>query len=144
MGDAATGHERDVFIDALRVLAVLVVVAAHFMTTTVIWEEGRIAAENALSVVPETHLSTWLLQVMPLLFFLSPVLYPPEVLASANPWLVTINPIAAHITTLRSLLFEGALPASESLMAVFLWTLVWISTGTLLYRASRSTVQDLV
>ena len=62
-------QERDLFIDALRVLAVLIVVVGHWVTTTVIWEEGRISVENALSVIPESHVATWLLQVMPLLFF---------------------------------------------------------------------------
>jgi len=60
---------RDVFLDALRAAAVVIVVAGHWVTTTVIWEEGQIAGENALSVIPESHLATWLLQVMPLLFF---------------------------------------------------------------------------
>jgi surface polysaccharide O-acyltransferase-like enzyme len=63
------GDERDVFIDVVRVVAVVVVVVAHWATTTVVWEEGRIAAENALSFIPETHLVTWLIQVMPLIFF---------------------------------------------------------------------------
>ena len=62
-------QERDVFVDALRVAVVLIVVAGHWATTSVIWEEGQIAGENALSVIPESHLATWLLQVMPLLFF---------------------------------------------------------------------------
>ncbi|MEE9205727.1 MAG: acyltransferase family protein [Acidimicrobiia bacterium] len=60
---------RDVFLDVLRVAAVLIVVAGHWVTTAVIWEEGQIAGENALSVIPQSHLATWLLQVMPLLFF---------------------------------------------------------------------------
>lgn len=60
---------RDVFLDTLRVAAVLVVVAGHWATTAVIWEKGQIAGENALSVIPESHLATWLLQVMPLVFF---------------------------------------------------------------------------
>ncbi|MEA3503431.1 MAG: acyltransferase [Actinomycetota bacterium] len=62
-------HERDVFVDVLRVLAVLIVVVGHWATTTVIWEEGRIGVENVLSVIPESHGATWLVQVMPLLFF---------------------------------------------------------------------------
>ncbi len=62
-------RERDMFIDVVRVLAVLVVVGAHWATTTVVWEPGRIVGENALSVIPETHPVTWLVQVMPLLFF---------------------------------------------------------------------------
>lgn len=69
MRDANDRHERDVFIDALRVLAVTTVVIAHFATTTVVWEKGQIAAENALSALPGTHLATWALQVLPLLFF---------------------------------------------------------------------------
>lgn len=60
---------RDQFIDALRVIAVLTVVIGHWLTTTVIWEPGRIVGENALSVIPAAHPVTWLLQVMPLLFF---------------------------------------------------------------------------
>ena len=60
---------RDVFLDALRVAVVLIVVAGHWATTAVIWEEGQIVGENALSVIPESHLATWLLQVMPLVFF---------------------------------------------------------------------------
>lgn len=61
--------ERDRFIDALRVAAVLVVVAGHWTATSVVWEPGRIAGESALSFVPESHYATWFLQVMPLLFF---------------------------------------------------------------------------
>ena len=61
--------DRDHFIDFLRVVAVLVVVLGHWLATTVIWQPGRIEGENALSVISETHLATWILQVMPLLFF---------------------------------------------------------------------------
>lgn len=61
--------ERDLFIDTLRVASVLIVVFGHWLTTTVIWEPGRIDVENALSVVSQTHLATWLIQVMPLMFF---------------------------------------------------------------------------
>ena len=60
---------RDVFMDVLRVGSVLIVVGGHWVTTTVIWEEGEISVENALSVIPQSHLATWLVQVMPLLFF---------------------------------------------------------------------------
>jgi len=69
MGNGPERHERDIFVDALRVAAVLVVVTGHWATTAVIWEAEQIASENALSVIPQSHLATWLLQVMPLLFF---------------------------------------------------------------------------
>lgn len=61
--------ERDRFIDALRVAAVLVVVAGHWTATSVVWEPGRLVGDSALSFVPKSHYATWLLQVMPLLFF---------------------------------------------------------------------------
>lgn len=61
--------DRDLFIDALRAASVLVVVLGHWLTTTVIWEDGLIDIENALSVIRSSHIATWLIQVMPLLFF---------------------------------------------------------------------------
>ena len=63
------GPERDLFIDALRVVSVAIVIAGHWLATTVIWESGRIDGENALAAIPESHVATWLFQVMPLLFF---------------------------------------------------------------------------
>lgn len=60
---------RDSFIDALRVASIVVVVLGHWITTTVIWDDGLIGIENALSVIPSSHVATWLIQVMPLLFF---------------------------------------------------------------------------
>lgn len=61
--------ERDRFIDSLRAIAVVAVVLGHWSATSVVWEAGRIAGESALSTLTELHHLTWLLQVMPLLFF---------------------------------------------------------------------------
>lgn len=61
--------QRDPFIDALRVIAVLIVVIGHWATTTVEWDADRIRGINALSAIPATRPITWLLQVMPVLFF---------------------------------------------------------------------------
>lgn len=66
---ASTAGPRDSFIDAMRVLAVLVVVAGHWVTTTVVWDRSSIDVENALSAIPAAHPATWVLQVMPILFF---------------------------------------------------------------------------
>ena len=60
---------RDRWIDLIRVVAVAVVVVGHWLTTTVIWEADRVGIENALSVIRESHPVTWLIQVMPLMFF---------------------------------------------------------------------------
>jgi hypothetical protein len=62
-------EERDRFIDLLRVACIVAVVLGHWATTTVVWEPDRVLSVNALSVVPGTRLATWLIQVMPLVFF---------------------------------------------------------------------------
>lgn len=69
MRDQAEQTHRDHFIDVLRVASVVVVVLGHWLTTTVIWDDGLTDIENALSVIPSSHVATWLIQVMPLMFF---------------------------------------------------------------------------
>lgn len=60
---------RDRFIDLLRVAAVATVVFGHWITASVIWTDDAIIGQNALSFVSWSHFATWILQVMPLLFF---------------------------------------------------------------------------
>ncbi len=69
MSTAPPLEERDRFIDLLRVACIIVVVAGHWATTTVVWEPDRVLSINALSVIAGTRPVTWLIQVMPLVFF---------------------------------------------------------------------------
>ena len=66
---AATPAERDRFADLLRVASILVVVAGHWLMAVVVWRDGRVEGGNVLALVPGLWLTTWLLQVMPLFFF---------------------------------------------------------------------------
>jgi fucose 4-O-acetylase-like acetyltransferase len=66
---AATPAGRDRFADLLRVASILVVVAGHWLMAVVGWRDGRVEGGNALALVPGLWLATWLLQVMPLFFF---------------------------------------------------------------------------
>ena len=66
---AATPAERDRFADLLRVASILVVVAGHWLMAVVGWRGGRVEGGNAIALVPGLWLATWLLQVMPLFFF---------------------------------------------------------------------------
>ena len=61
--------ERDRFIDVIRVAAILVVVFGHWLTTSVIWDGDVVVSANALSYIPATRAATWIVQVMPLVFF---------------------------------------------------------------------------
>jgi len=69
MAPAPSLQERDPFIDLLRVTCMVMVVLGHWATTTVVWEPDRVLSVNALAAVPGTRIATWLLQVMPLVFF---------------------------------------------------------------------------
>jgi fucose 4-O-acetylase-like acetyltransferase len=66
---AATPVQRDRFADLLRVASIVVVVAGHWLMAVVGWRDGRVEVGNALALVPGLWLATWLLQVMPLFFF---------------------------------------------------------------------------
>jgi fucose 4-O-acetylase-like acetyltransferase len=66
---AATPVERDRFADLLRVASIGVVVAGHWLVAVVGWRDGRVEGGNAIALVPGLWLATWLLQVMPLFFF---------------------------------------------------------------------------
>jgi len=69
MASAPSLEERDRFIDLIRVVCIVVVVVGHWVTTTVVWEPDQVRSVNALSVIGGARLATWLLQVMPLVFF---------------------------------------------------------------------------
>ena len=49
--------------------SILVVVAGHWLMAVVGWRGGRVEGGNAIALVPGLWLATWLLQVMPLFFF---------------------------------------------------------------------------
>ncbi|HVL89483.1 MAG TPA: acyltransferase family protein, partial [Actinomycetota bacterium] len=66
---AATPASRDRVADFLRLAAIVVVVAGHWLMAVVTWQDGRFAGENALETIPHAWALTWLLQVMPVFFF---------------------------------------------------------------------------
>lgn len=67
---AATPASRDRYADFLRVFSIAVVVLGHWLMAVVTFgTAGQVAAGNALTAVPALQYATWLLQVMPLFFF---------------------------------------------------------------------------
>lgn len=65
----ATPPTRDRYVDALRALSIGVVVIGHWLMAIVFYGDGRVAGGNALEVIPGMWVLTWVLQVMPLFFF---------------------------------------------------------------------------
>ncbi|MGH3545258.1 MAG: acyltransferase family protein [Mycobacteriales bacterium] len=67
---AATPPERDRYIDLLRVVAIGSVVAGHWLMAVVQPDgNGGASTSNALQQLRQAQVLTWLLQVMPLFFF---------------------------------------------------------------------------
>jgi fucose 4-O-acetylase-like acetyltransferase len=66
---AATPDKRDRYVDFLRGLSVVVVVLGHWFGAVVQVTDGRLQAASALDVVPGLWIVTWLLQIMPIFFF---------------------------------------------------------------------------
>jgi hypothetical protein len=61
--------ERDLLIDTVRALSLLVVVVWHWVFTTLSWDANGPHASNPIGVTQGLWAATWLLQVMPSFFF---------------------------------------------------------------------------
>jgi|GEM_PF-170665 len=65
----ATPAGRDRYVDFLRVVSIVTVVLGHWTITAVGRSAGGLTAGNVLSTTPWLWLATWVLQVMPVFFF---------------------------------------------------------------------------
>lgn len=66
-GRAADGRDR--FLDLLRGGSIVAVVLGHWLVTDLFWSGGRIQHRSALGEAPGLWPLTWVLQVIPLFFF---------------------------------------------------------------------------
>src|SRR5687767_11439455 len=66
---AATPASRDRFVDLLRALSIAVVVFGHWLAAVVYWDGKTVTGVSALDEIPWAWMLTWVLQVMPLFFF---------------------------------------------------------------------------
>lgn len=64
-----TPPSRERYVDFLRALSIMVVVFGHWLAAVVVWRDGEVGGQNALDVVDGMWALTWVLQVMPLFFF---------------------------------------------------------------------------
>src|SRR5262245_47568691 len=66
----ATPDTRDRYVDFLRALSILVVVLWHWVFSITQWnEDGSLGMPNPVGEVPGLWLLTWVLQIMPVFFF---------------------------------------------------------------------------
>jgi fucose 4-O-acetylase-like acetyltransferase len=66
---AATPSTRDRYVDFLRALSIAVVVFGHWLVVIVYLRGWELSGASALDEVPAARVLTWVLQVMPLFFF---------------------------------------------------------------------------
>jgi Acyltransferase family len=70
MANSPSPGRRDRYVDLLRVVSLGVVVVGHWlMAVILVGRDGAISATNALALLPSLRPLTWLLQVMPVFFF---------------------------------------------------------------------------
>ena len=67
---AQTPATRDRYVDFLRAASIFVVVFGHWLSSLVSYQGGFLSVRNAVGIVPGTWVLTWILQVMPVFFFI--------------------------------------------------------------------------
>jgi fucose 4-O-acetylase-like acetyltransferase len=60
---------RDRFVDFLRALSIMVVVLWHWVFSVTQWVDGGLAMPNPIGEIPGLWTVTWVLQIMPVFFF---------------------------------------------------------------------------
>lgn len=66
---ASTPATRDRTVDFLRAASILTVVVGHWLISVVWWQDGVIRSTNAIGITRGLWIATWILQVMPIFFF---------------------------------------------------------------------------
>jgi hypothetical protein len=67
---AATPDTRERYVDFLRALSIVVVIAWHWVFSITQWnDDGSLGMPNPIGDIPWLWLATWLLQIMPVFFF---------------------------------------------------------------------------
>lgn len=64
-----TPAERNRVVDLMRVVSILIVISGHWLMAAVMIEDGSIVGDHVLNAVSWARPLTWLLQVMPIFFF---------------------------------------------------------------------------
>jgi len=65
----ATPATRERFVDFLRAASILVVVLGHWLMAVVVIDNGSVSIGNVIAMTPGMWTLTWVLQVMPVFFF---------------------------------------------------------------------------
>lgn len=109
----ATPESRNRVVDLIRVLSILVVVFGHWLMAAITFDDGALVPGHVLELAAWTHPLTWILQVMPLFFFVGGY-------ANALSWRSARSRGEPYGAWLRARLRRLALPVVPLLVV---WTL---------------------
>lgn len=126
---AATPAGRDRLVDFLRAFSIAVVVFGHWLMAAVTVRGGNFTAGNALDVIPGLWMLTWVLQVMPVFFFVGGF-------SNLVSWRSGERKGATYAEFLRSRI--------ERLMRpTIVFVAIWLVSAGALSRASGAVASDL-
>lgn len=114
---AATPAERDRFADAVRAGSILAVVLGHWLITQFVWRHGTVELRSALGAAPSMWPLTWVLQVIPLFFFVGGY-------ANRRSWQGTQHRGGDYAAFVDRRLHRLLAPTVVFLIAVTAWSLV--------------------
>ncbi len=120
---AATPADRDRYMDFLRAASILAVVFGHWFIGMIFWQDGVIGTRSAIGVTPHLWIGTWLLQVMPIFFFVGGF----SNLVTFRSFERRGQPVSAFLRTRLARLLK------PSLVFLAVWTVVQLvlhATGT--------------
>lgn len=120
-GDPSASPPRDLTVDALRAVAIVLVAVGHWLVVVPAFSEGRFDGVNALETVPLMRGLTWIFQVMPLFFVLGGY-------ANAHSWRSARRKGAGYGDWLRTRLVRLLRPSVA-------FVAVWVAIGALLRMA---------
>src|SRR3970282_890438 len=104
---------RDRLVDFVRGASILVVVVGHWLMAVITWDGATMAVDNVLRHLEGAWIATWLLQVMPLFFFVGGFSNLRSLDSAARrrePYSVWVSPRVSRITRPTSAFLAIVLP----------------------------------
>ncbi len=79
-----------------------------------------------------------------ILMFMCPIFYPASMVPNKLKWIISVNPVAIIIENSRSSLLYGLWPSWQSVLAIFLVSLLVAVMGYSFFMRSKSTFADVI
>ena len=76
--------------------------------------------------------------ILNMVFYATPIIYPPETIPERFRWLLNANPIATYIKVIRALLYERELPDATSIVLIFVFALVSLGCGLFVHSRTKN------